>query len=156
MWRLTASNFGTIVKLTSRRNMPKFLSMLLSPGAIYAKSVSHGRHYEPIAKEKLGAVIGKDVEECGLFVSSEYPFFAATPDGLVGEDTLVEVKCPYSGRNEIITMDQKFPFLDKIDNELTVKKSHNYYDQIQGQLFIANRKCCLFSIYTFSSFVTLK
>lgn len=33
---------------------------------------------------------------CGLFIDSEIPFLAATPDGLVGNDTIVEIKCPFS------------------------------------------------------------
>lgn len=36
------------------------------------------------------------VEACGLFVDSDKSFLAASPDGVVGEDAVVEVKCPLS------------------------------------------------------------
>ena len=34
------------------------------------------------------------VEPCGLFVDTNKPFLAASPDGVVGRDAVVEVKCP--------------------------------------------------------------
>ena len=34
------------------------------------------------------------VEPCGLFVDTSKPFLAASPDGVVGQDAVVEVKCP--------------------------------------------------------------
>ena len=38
---------------------------------------------------------GEDpVEPCGLFVDTRKPFLAASPDGLVGRQAVVEVKCP--------------------------------------------------------------
>ena len=35
------------------------------------------------------------VEDCGLFVDMHTGFLAASPDGTVGKDGLVEVKCPH-------------------------------------------------------------
>ena len=34
------------------------------------------------------------VEPCGLFVDRNKPFLAASPDGVVGSEAVVEVKCP--------------------------------------------------------------
>lgn len=31
---------------------------------------------------------------CRLFIDKMYPFIEATPDGLIGKDTVVEIKCP--------------------------------------------------------------
>ena len=43
-----------------------------------------------------------DVDVCGIFLITEFPFLDASPDGLmyvgVGESALVEVKCPYNSR----------------------------------------------------------
>ena len=40
-----------------------------------------------------------EVDSCGIFISVEYPFLGASPDGIiyvdVGEIALVEIKCPY-------------------------------------------------------------
>ncbi|KAH9364067.1 hypothetical protein HPB48_014768 [Haemaphysalis longicornis] len=35
----------------------------------------------------------RDVQPCGLFVDLEHGFLAASPDGVVGKDRIVEVKC---------------------------------------------------------------
>lgn len=39
------------------------------------------------------------IEKCGLFLDKKHPYLGASPDGLVGEDVCVEVKCPYSARD---------------------------------------------------------
>lgn len=36
------------------------------------------------------------VQRCGLHVNLEYGFIAASPDGLIGTDGIVKVKCPLS------------------------------------------------------------
>ncbi|KAG8227302.1 hypothetical protein J437_LFUL004851 [Ladona fulva] len=36
------------------------------------------------------------VTPAGLFIDEDKPYLAATPDGLIGEDGVVEIKCPYS------------------------------------------------------------
>lgn len=39
------------------------------------------------------------IEPCGLFFYEQYSFLAASPDGLVNDDTCIEVKCPFSARD---------------------------------------------------------
>ena len=78
----------------------------------------------------------------------DLPFLAATPDGLVDKDILIEVKCPYTGRKSKIRPGKKFPFLQRRNGKLALKTSHNYYDQVQGQLLIAKRSVCYFIVYT--------
>ena len=90
-----------------------------------------------------------DVDPCGLFVAREYPFLAATPDGLVGEDSVVEVKCPYGGRGDQVEATKKFPFLTAKGTTLGLNSSHKYYDQVQGQMFVTGRTSCYFVVYTF-------
>ncbi|GBN74570.1 hypothetical protein AVEN_32019-1 [Araneus ventricosus] len=88
------------------------------------------------------------VQSCGLFVHPNKPFLYSSPDGLIGDDGVLEIKCPYSGRfstnlAEFIT-DGKYKFGVKISNkgEIYLPESHKFYYQIQGQLFISNRKWC--------------
>ena len=40
---------------------------------------------------------------CGLFVSFSKPMFAATPDRIIDSETLVEVKCPFSSRDKLLS-----------------------------------------------------
>jgi predicted phage-related endonuclease len=112
-WRLTASKFGQICKATERRDMTKLANSILSPSPLNNSAVTHGRVHEQTASDKFVAETGKQVDECGLFISCEHPFLAATPDRIVqGEDALVEIKCPYKGREKKIQPGEDFPFLE--------------------------------------------
>jgi hypothetical protein len=67
---------------------------------------------------------------------------AASPDGVINGDELVEVKCPYVNRNKMIST-LTVPFLIQDDNgEYAVKDHHDYYYQIQGQLLCSGAKMC--------------
>ena len=53
-----------------------------------------GVQWEAPARLAYEAHTGEWVNETGLWVSDEYPWLAASPDGLIGEEGLVEVKAP--------------------------------------------------------------
>lgn len=89
------------------------------------------------------------MDHCGLVIKPAYPFLAASPDGLVGQKSVVEVKCPYTGRYDKIKAGENFIFLT---DDYQLKKTHKYYDQIQGQLYLTNRTHCYFVIHTFVDF----
>ena len=98
---------------------------MLSATEIKSASVIHGKKYEKLALEKFQEREGVLVRECGLFVSTKCPMLAASPDGLVGDDTVVEVKCPFTTRTKPIdatTID--FLTLDQ-NGSLTLKTDHN-------------------------------
>ena len=89
-----------------------------------------------------------NIMNCGLFVYPLYPYLAATPDGLINSDSIVEIKCPFLGRNFQVKPGKFFPFLEESSGQVSLKPSHNYYYQIQGQLGISQRKFCYFVVYT--------
>ncbi|KAI4468082.1 hypothetical protein MML48_2g00016978 [Holotrichia oblita] len=68
--------------------------------------------------------------------------------GLIGERELVEVKCLYKlhkenkNLGEAIAMDKQL-CIEMINGQLRLKRSHNYYYQVQGQLNIAKKDKCL-------------
>ena len=100
------------------------------------------------------------VEECGLFVSLENPWLAGTPDGLVHDPSpdaskpsgLVEIKNPYSARHLTPAEAVKSPTFclqhKKEDDTFQLKKRHDYYYQIQCQLYCTNRAWCDFVLRT--------
>ncbi|KAJ8896731.1 hypothetical protein PR048_002076 [Dryococelus australis] len=47
---------------------------------------------------------GMFVRQCGLAVDEEFPFLGESPDGLTGDDEIIEVKCP-SYAKTILPMD---------------------------------------------------
>ncbi|KAG0417891.1 hypothetical protein HPB47_005279, partial [Ixodes persulcatus] len=113
----------------------------------------YGRDNEPKAIERLETDKGVNVKKCGLFVDREYPYLAATPDGLVGEDTVVEVKCPENSK-DLTPLEgvqkKKIAFCEEVEiggaktGAIALKKSSNHWYQVPGQLHITGRTNCLF------------
>ena len=92
------------------------------------------------------------VRSTGLHVSPIYPYLGASSDGLVScsccSEGLLEIKCPYSIRNEDPTQVEKANFfLKTCDGGQKLSKSHNYYYQVQGQM-ICNYNYCDFVCWT--------
>jgi len=149
-WRVTASRFGDILKATGRRNMLKLCQSMVFPQHLQCRSVVHGRKHEKAAVECFTASTGQVVTSCGLFVCEEYPFLAASPDGLVGLTHTVEVKCPLLGYGKKIEANRCFQFMyfDNADQQLHLKQNSKYYMQVQGQLGVTGRAACYFIVYT--------
>ena len=140
--RITASNFGRIVKATDRVDMSALLNSLLRPRKLdNVPAIKHGRKYEYVALAAYSKQTGQTVVGCGLFICPTNSFLAATPDGLVEPALLVEVKCPYTRRDEAITP-ITVPYLKECDGGLQLDHKHDYYHQIQGQLMITGKKRC--------------
>lgn len=55
-----------------------------------------GIEQEPIARARYEEVTGTLVQLCGFAIHGDINFFGASPDGLVGDDGLIEIKCPTS------------------------------------------------------------
>jgi len=110
----------------------------------------HGKKLWKNALKGLEATCNLKTIECSLFVCVEHPYLGSTPDALVDDDALVEIKCPYKGRDEKIKPGSHFDFLQYDDNANTVLKwSSKYYDQVQGQLYVPNRNFCYFIVNIF-------
>lgn len=54
----------------------------------------HGTETEPQARAMYELETGLDVEEVGFINSPTIDWSGASPDGLVGKDGLIEIKCP--------------------------------------------------------------
>ncbi|GFS73479.1 yqaJ domain-containing protein [Trichonephila clavipes] len=63
-------------------------------------AMKYGLANEEIARKQYEREYSTEVKICGLFVDKDKPFLCASPDGLVGDDGLLEIKCPYSARFE--------------------------------------------------------
>lgn len=149
--RLTASNFGRIHNLlnsTDREKVAKDMIFSTFTGNIYTK---YGIENEINAIKDFEKLLGKSVIACGLFVHQEYPFLAASPDGLVDEDALVEIKCPYKARNvcpEDAIAQKLVQFATFDDGIFRLKRTNNYYFQVQGQLFVTGKQFCYFIVWS--------
>ena len=147
-FRLQASNFGRICKATERTNFESLAESLTVVKDIKTPAIIHGRKYELIALAKYEDQKNRGTKQSGIRVSSSHPFIGASPDAIVDNELIVEVKCPYVARNEIITP-KTVPFLLKTEDNLTLDRNHNYFYQIQGQLFCTGAARCDLVVYTF-------
>jgi putative phage-type endonuclease len=93
-----------------------------------------GNLHEPLAIMDYQAKTGNFVEECGFFVHPDYDWLGASPDGLIDDDGIIEVKCPFGLRN-------------KKGDDLVFKSADDqphYYAQMQIEMACTGRKWCDF------------
>ena len=62
---------------------------------VMVPAVEHGSMMEPFAQQWYEQNFGVTVDETDFVVHQTYPFLGASPDGLVGLDGGIEIKCPY-------------------------------------------------------------
>ena len=121
----------------------------------HVPSIRHGQTYESIALEKFSELTGKKVLKSGFCVRPDLDYLGASPDSFVqDESAVVEVKCPFVGRNCKITPGgKKFPFLEMIGDKISLKRTHNYYYQVVGQMYLSKKETAYFCVYTYKDFV---
>lgn len=137
--KATASNFSAIMargkngELAARKN---YRAQLVSERLTATKadnfssaSMQWGVETEDTARLRYELRSGNTVEDCGFFAHEKLQA-GASPDGLVGEDGLVEIKCPNSATHIDTLKRQDIP--------------PQYYWQVQGQMWITGRKWCDF------------
>lgn len=61
-------------------------------------ATEHGNEYEDVALQDYELYSGNEVTAAGLLVHPHIDWLAVSPDGLIGADGGVEIKCPYSGK----------------------------------------------------------
>ena len=89
-----------------------------------------GTDQEPFARAAYELKMGVMVDETGLVDHPTIPMAGASPDGLVGEDGLVEIKCPNTATH--------------IDTLLTQTVPAKYITQMQFQMACTGRQWCDF------------
>jgi len=92
-----------------------------------------GTEQEPFARAAYEAKTGVMVEEVGFVPHPSIEWAGASPDGLVGPDGLVEIKCPNTA-----TM---------IDTLLTGKVPGKYNIQMQFQMACTGRHWCDYVVF---------
>lgn len=99
----------------------------------------------------LRKILQKNITSCGIFLS-ESGVLGASPDGIIDEDYCVEVKCPFKFRKVLLTnaLKNDKSYIVQYDDagKLWVNKKHPYYHQLQGQIYLSNRKGCHLCIWT--------
>lgn len=124
--RITASIAGALLGYDP--NITKAQAMKIVTGDYQQKeniALDHGRRFEKEALEDFKIQYGMEVKECGVFTEDEW--LAGSPDGLIGEFSILEIKCPFS------------------DKELTsIKTKPHYYVQCQINMHLTGRTLTYF------------
>lgn len=89
-----------------------------------------GTETEPQASAAYAFLRDVDVVECGLVLHPTIADFGASPDGLVGDDGLVEIKCPNTATH--------------IETLLSEAVPAKYVTQMQVQMACTGRAWCDF------------
>lgn len=147
--RLTASNFGCV--LNAKRTTPSLIKRLLGEYDISrVKAVAWGITNEEEAIKAFQEKTQLQVVETGVWLD-ESGVLGASPDGLVGEDHVLEVKCPYTQRNQTLeeSLKHKTFCLKQTENRVyELKRDHVYWHQVQGQIYMTQRNFCHFVVWT--------
>ena len=102
---------------------------------VSSPAMKWGHDHEDEAREFYEAMTGVEVEQVGFIEVHEY--VGVSPDGLVGEDGMVEIKNPFNNEKildyHLMTEGKEIP--------------KDYYAQVQMQLWAADRKWCDFVVY---------
>ena len=102
-----------------------------NPTEFYANAAMQwGTETEPQARAAYEFIQSVTVVEEGFIEHSAIPMSGASPDGLVGDDGMLEIKCPMSKTH--------------YDTLLTGKIAKKYIDQMQWQMDCAGRQWCDF------------
>ena len=85
-------------------------------------------------------IVGCKVSKEGFIISSTHPFLGASPDGVVIEECLVEVKRIFLATMTLKEAVCSRGICKKTSNGLIVNQNHTYYYQVQQQLFCSGYK----------------
>lgn len=136
--KVTGSQVGAILNIdTAFSNREKVMNDWLM-GTKFEGNVATewGVKHEDVARKEYEAKTGWTVEEAFFVVHPKHDWLGASPDGFVGDHTLIEIKCPYGKRNDA------HPDFKSIDDQ------PHYYAQIQIQLYCTEAKTCHFYQWT--------
>lgn len=166
MWKtvrhglVTASVFGRVCCTRSPASYTNIVEYILYSKLDHLAQIQHGIAYEGHAIKALEVLENIVVEKCGFFIDNKYSFMGATPDGLVGDNAIVEVKCPFSifgeniddailnGKLTVWSREHKNKRNPtKIIKILGINKRHKWFYQVQGQLHITGRDLCYFVVW---------
>ena len=134
--KMTASNADTII--ANGKGLETYIYNLMAEYYSSAEKENYinadmqrGIDLEPEAKIEFQFYTGLDIKEVGCVELNEY--ILASPDGLIGDDGLIEIKCP----NDSIYF--KLLLSNNIKPE--------YIAQMQMQMYVTDRQYCYFVSY---------
>ncbi len=159
--RLTASVAADVFNLGDKTDNTCVLNKIFGKKT-YAgkiKALEYGKDHEDTAireYERVNGIPPNTVQKVGLVVSLKNGIFGASPDGYVGADGMVEVKCPYSLflQDKLGLGPAAWPEISKgsslshVNGKLELKKKHAHYYQVVMQIYVTGRQWCDYFVWS--------
>jgi putative phage-type endonuclease len=139
--KITGSNIGAILGCDPFRKPKDVMrSMVRSYHGAESEftgnvATEYGTNFEKFAVCDFEMETGEDVQDVGFIIHPDHDWLGASPDGLVGNDHVIEIKCPFSKRDS--------------DDFKSYTEQPHYYAQMQIEMYCTGRKKCHF--YQWSS-----
>ena len=160
--RLTASNCGKIAKTTQKTVANKVKDLLYSTfkgnkATEWGKMQESHTRQAYVSYQNQHGHEGLTTSPTGLVIHPNHPWIACSPDDRVFDSNetepngLVEYKNSYSVRNMTLpeACQRSNFFLKRTeDGSLSLKTTHDYYHQVQCQLFVDGKSWCDFVVQT--------
>lgn len=137
--KFTGSRFADLMATTktgpsaSRANLLTTLALERLTGepeeTYQNEAMRRGTELEPLARGAYEAKTGELVEEVAFVVHPSLPYCGVSPDGLLGDDGLLEIKCPASQAKHLAAL-------------RSGAHATEYRWQVQGQLWVTGRAWC--------------
>lgn len=137
--KFTGSRFADLMATTrsgpsaSRANLIVTLALEIltgEPEQTYQNdAMRRGHELEPFARGAYEAHTGELVEQVAFVQHPTMPYVGVSPDGLLGNDGLIEIKCPASQAKHLAALRDG-------------SHATEYRWQIQGQLWVTDRQWC--------------
>lgn len=137
--KFTGSRFADLMATTrsgpsaSRANLIVTLALEIltgEPEQTYQNdAMRRGTELEPFARGAYEAHTGELVEQVAFVEHPTMPYVGVSPDGLLGTDGLIEIKCPASQAKHLAALRDG-------------SHAAEYRWQIQGQLWVTGRHWC--------------
>jgi len=137
----SASNFSKLITMKgtlstqAKAYVDALVAETITGEPTYVKvtdAMQRGTELEPYARERYFYETGNSVEEVGFCLHDDYQA-GASPDGLIGDDGGLEIKCPLGGTMVSYLRVGRLP--------------SKYWQQVQGCLHITGRKWWDFMAY---------
>lgn len=134
-----------IYEIAAERNIAEWvkagnLDLWFERTQISAYALQYGIDNEDFARNEYSRMFDVAVEEVGFITRKDIPFFGDSPDGVVREGGVLEIKCP---KNSSIHL--QYSLMQNAE-DLKVMNS-NYYWQCYSHLLATGAKWCDFVSY---------
>ena len=133
--RVTGSMVGAILGLDPNTSRAEAMRRMRGQSEFKGNIATEwGKMHEQEAKEDFEYVKNIPVFPASFVIHPTLDWLGASPDGYLGDDTLIEIKCPYGLRNG--------------GNFKTIDEQPHYYAQMQIQMYCTGTEKCFFWQWT--------